>query len=116
MKNNISQPEAEPERYVFAVGSRAGYPVFLFVLMFLLEAFLLICFIIICQFVVVCYVSYYTRKSLSIEGNALRITTHNSWESLTIQGDVFLISKMSKKIVTIERKPVPYYRHQSLTI
>ena len=31
----ISQPE--PERYLFAVGSRAGYPVFLFFLMFFLE-------------------------------------------------------------------------------
>ena len=31
-KTEISQPE--PERYLFAVGSRAGYPVFLFFMLF----------------------------------------------------------------------------------
>ena len=106
----ISQPE--PERYLFAVGSRAGYPVLL--LFYVVFFSKLCCFIFV--FFSVLFVSYYRRKSLSIEGNALRITTNNSWKSLTIQGDVFLINEIFKKIVTIERKPFPYYRHQSLTI
>ena len=43
----ISQPE--PERYLFAVGSRAGYPAFLlFMFLFVIEAFLLFCCVYFC--------------------------------------------------------------------
>ena len=51
---------------------------------------------------------YYRRKSLTIEGNALQITTNNSWESLAIGRNPLLMSKSSKQI--------PYYRKKPLTI
>ena len=58
----------------------------------------------------------YRRNSITIEGNALRITTNNSWESPTIEGSPLLTNQLFKKIPSIERKPFPYYRINSLTI
>jgi len=48
------------------------------------------------------------RKSLTIEGNALIIKTHNSWKSLTIEGSPLLIRKLFKNI--------PHYSLKTLSI
>ena len=54
-------------------------------------------------------IPYYRNSSLTIEGNALRIRTNNSWTSLTIGRSPLLMSKLLKKI--------PYYsKKQKLTI
>ena len=45
---------------------------------------------------------------LTIEGNALQITTNNSWESLAIGRNPLLMSRLSKEI--------PYYRKKPLTM
>ena len=58
----------------------------------------------------------YRRTSLTIEGNALRITTHNSWKSLTIEGRPLLINSWFKTIPYYRTKTFPYYRTKSLTI
>ena len=52
-------------------------------------------------------IPYYRRKALTIEGNALRIKTINSWKSLTIEGNPLLINKLWNKSLTIERNPLP---------
>tara|TARA_B110000259_G_C13836131_1_gene330755 strand:- start:318 stop:485 length:168 start_codon:yes stop_codon:yes gene_type:complete len=41
------------------------------------------------------------RKSLTIEGNALIIKTHNSWKSLTIEGSPLLIRSYLRTFLTI---------------
>ena len=56
------------------------------------------------------------RTSLTIEGNASRITTHNSWKPLTIEGSPLLIRQLFRTFLTIEQKPYPYYRNKSFTI
>ena len=61
-------------------------------------------------------IPYYRRKSLTIEGNALRIKTSNSWKSLTIGRSPLLSSNLLNKSLTIERNPLPYYVMKSLTI
>ena len=53
-------------------------------------------------------IPYYRRNSLTIEGNALRIITSNSWKSPTIEGSPLLLRKLLKK--------TPYYRTKTLSI
>ena len=48
------------------------------------------------------------RKSLTIEGTALRIKTHNSWKSLTTEGSPLLIRKLFKNI--------PHYSLKTLSV
>ena len=62
------------------------------------------------------HIPYYRRTSLTIEGNTLRITTHNSWKSLTIEGRPLLINSWFKTIPYYRTKTFPYYRTKSLTI
>ena len=61
------------------------------------------------------HIPYYRRTSLTIEGNALRITTHNSWKSLTIEGRPLLINSWFKTIPYYRTKTFPYYIMKSLT-
>ena len=51
-------------------------------------------------------IHYYRRKSLTIEGNALQITTTNSWKSLAIGRSPLLMRKLSKQIPYYRKKPV----------
>ena len=51
---------------------------------------------------------YYRGKPLTIEGNALRIKTTNSWKSPTIEGSPLPINDLFKTI--------PYYRTKTLSI
>ena len=62
----ISQPE--PERYLFAVGSRAGYPVCLFLLLFSK----LFCFIAVSLCVCLCFRQF----KFSLEHNTIHCTKH----------------------------------------
>ena len=51
---------------------------------------------------------YYGKESLTIEGNALRITINNSWKSLAIEGSPLLVNNLFQTI--------PYYRTKTLSI
>ena len=53
-------------------------------------------------------ISFYRRKSLTIEGHALQITTNNSWECLAIGRNPLLMNNSSKQI--------PHYIRNPLTI
>ena len=68
-------------------------------------------------------IPYYRRKSLTIEGNALRIKTINSWKSLTIGRSPLLSSNLLNKIPYYRKKPltilcnaIPYYIRTPLTM
>ena len=76
-KTEISQPE--PERYLFAVGSRAGYPVFMFVVLFLeFVCFCLWFFLFCCCFRIVCLsFCIYNRKRKTYKNICLNTKIKN---------------------------------------
>ena len=49
-------------------------------------------------------------------GNALQITTNDSWNSLAIGRTPLLMSQLSKQISYYRKNPLPYYRTKCLTI
>ena len=87
-KNIISQPE--PERYLFAVGSRAGYPVFPFVLMFFfLEAF---------QFFFLCLILYvFVMFSPSLFKCFLNATQYTTLNTNKLEMGLFMTCVKSSK-------------------
>ena len=110
--------QLETERYLFAVGSWAGYPVSMFLCLCFSRSFsvLFFCF---CLFVCMCSPSLF--KLLHLQSNKTNITTEQNKQSfVTIHRNPLLWKGISycrrKPLTPLLYKQILYYRMTSLAI